>query len=58
MKLLLLCLATYTVGFLSGFDWPRDDELESTAPVQFRYEVTPDAARLLTLKGVEGCRND
>lgn len=58
MKLLLLFLATYTVGFLSGLDWPRDVEIESTAPVQFRYEVTPEAARLLTLKGVEGCPNE
>lgn len=58
MKLLLLCLATYTVGFLSGVGWPRDVEVESTSPVQFRYEITPEAVRLLVLKGAEGCRNE
>ncbi len=58
MKLLLLFLATYTVGFLSGLDWPRDVEIESTEPVELHYEVTPEAARLLTLKGVEGCHRE
>lgn len=46
------------LGFWLGYAYPRDVEIESTAPVQFHYEVTPEAARLLVLKGAEGCRND
>lgn len=45
-------------AFWLGYKFPRDVELESTAPVEFHYEVTPEAARLLILKGVEGCRNE
>lgn len=45
-------------AFYIGYQYPRDVEIESTAPVQLRYEVTPEAARLLVLKGVEGCHND
>lgn len=45
-------------SFWIGYNYPRDVEIESTAPVQFHYEVTPEAARLLVLKGVEGCRHE
>jgi predicted negative regulator of RcsB-dependent stress response len=43
-------------GFYFGYKFPREVELESTAPVEFHYEVTPEAARLLALKYVEGCK--
>lgn len=45
-------------GAFIGYKYPRDVEIESTAPVQFRYEVTPEAARLLVLKGAEGCHSE
>lgn len=55
----IFLIAFFSVfSFWIGYNYPRDVEIESMAPVQFRYEVTPEAARLLTLKGVEGCRND
>lgn len=44
-------------AFWLGYKQPRDLELQSAAPVDFHYEVTPEAARLLVLKGVEGCRD-
>lgn len=41
-------------SFWIGYNYPRDVELESTAPVQITYEVTPEAARYLVLKAVKG----
>lgn len=55
---LVFCAAIVSTAFWFGYKYPRDLELQSTAPVEFHYEVTPEAARLLVLKGVEGCRND
>jgi hypothetical protein len=41
-------------AFSAGYHWPRDVELESTAPVVFTFEVTPEAARYLVPKAIEG----
>lgn len=41
-------------GFYCGYQYPRDVEIESTKPVVFSYQVTPEAARIMVLKGVEG----
>lgn len=46
------------VAFISvrvGYQWPRDVELESTKPVQFVYQVTPEAAKYLIQKAFDGC---
>ena len=43
-------------GFWLGYSYPRDVELESTAPVEIHYEVTPEAARYLVLKAVKGIK--
>lgn len=45
-------------SFYLGYQWPRDLELESTAPVEIHYEVTPEAARYLVLKAVKGVKAD
>lgn len=45
-------------AFWVGYNYPRDVEIESTKPIEFRYEVSPEAAKLLVLKGVEGCHNE
>lgn len=46
------------IGALLGYKYPRDVEIESTKPVEFRYEVTPEAAKYLVFKAFEGCTND
>jgi hypothetical protein len=45
-------------SFWVGYNYPRDVELESTAPVEFHYEVTPEVARLLVLRDVKGCGHE
>lgn len=50
----LVAVAFATGGYF-GYKFPRDLELESTAPIELHYEVTLEAARLLALKGVTGC---
>jgi len=52
----LVALWVAGLGFYTGYKFPRDVELESTAPVEFHYEVTPEAARLLVLRDVKGCK--
>lgn len=43
------------MGFWIGYDYPRDVEIESTKPIEFRYEVTPEAAKYLVQKAFSGC---
>lgn len=50
----LVAVAFATGGYF-GYKFPRDVELESTAPVELRYEITPEAAKSLMLRGVKGC---
>lgn len=38
------------LGFGVGYDWPRDVEIESIKPLEFRFEVTREAARELAIK--------
>jgi Ni,Fe-hydrogenase I cytochrome b subunit len=42
-------------GFYAGYQFPRDVELETTKPIEFRYEVTPEAAKYLVQKAFAGC---
>lgn len=46
------------LGAFLGYKYPRDLELESTKPVEIRYEVTPEAARYLILKAVNGMSDE
>jgi len=46
------------IGYWFGYHAPRDVELESTAPVEIHYEVTPEAARYLVLKAVKGVKQE
>lgn len=41
-------------GALLGYKYPRDLELESTKPIVLKYEVTPEAARILVSRSVQG----
>lgn len=43
------------MGFWVGYTYPRDLEIESTKPVEFKYEVTPEAAKYLIQKAFAGC---
>lgn len=53
-KTFLLMLFNLGVGFYFGYTTDRPIEVESTKPIVFTFEVTPEAARAMTLKGVEG----
>jgi hypothetical protein len=46
----------WAFGFVCGYHWPRDVEIESTKPIELHYEITEEAARLLIFKGAEGLR--
>lgn len=46
--------SVFAVGLTLGYQWPRDLELASTAPVEISYEITPEAARLLVVRSVSG----
>lgn len=50
-----LMAVAFAAGGCFGYTWPRDVELESTAPVELHYQITTEAARLLVFKGVTGC---
>lgn len=54
----LRIVVCFLAGVYLGYQWPRDLELQSTAPVEIHYEVTPEAARYLVLKAVEGMPNE
>lgn len=54
LSFVLLGLSSFYLGYL----FPRDVELESTAPVEIHYEVTPEAARYLVLKAVKGIKQE
>lgn len=43
------------MGFWVGYTYPRDVEIESTKPIEFRYEVTPEAAKYLVQKAFASC---
>ena len=51
---LILTVVWAIASFSMGYNYPRDVELESTAPVELHYEVAPEAARYLVLKAVKG----
>lgn len=57
-KLLGMLVSALPLGFYAGYKYPRDLELESTAPVEIHYEVTPEAARYLILKAVKGMSDE
>jgi hypothetical protein len=42
-------------AFWVGYNYPRDVEIESTKPIEFQYEVTPEAAKYLVQKAFAGC---
>lgn len=43
----------HVAGFYIGYQWPRDLEIESTKPIVFNYEITPEAAKILVFKYAE-----
>lgn len=51
----LFMVAAWIIGAMSGYKFPRDVELESLKPVEFRYEITADAAKYLLLKDGPKC---
>ncbi|MNR19227.1 hypothetical protein D3C85_1360060 [compost metagenome] len=53
--LLILLASVAFICIRIGCQWPRDLELESTKPIEFRYEVTPEAAKYLVQKAFAGC---
>lgn len=53
-KLFLLHVFLLCFGTWFGYQLPRDVEIESTKPVVFNYEVTPEAARILVARSIEG----
>lgn len=58
LRRLGMVVSVFAVGFTLGYQWSRDLELQSTAPVEIHYEVTPEAARYLVLKAVKGIPNE
>ena len=55
----LAALVTVVIAgaaFALGFYYPRDLELQSLAPVEFRYEVTPESAKYLLLRDGPKCQ--
>jgi len=54
-KLFLLHVFLLCFGTWFGYQLPRDVEIESTKPIEFRYEVTPEAAKYLVQKAFAGC---
>jgi hypothetical protein len=51
----LTTIVTAAVAFALGYYFPRDLELQSLAPVEFRYEVTPESAKYLLLRDAPKC---
>lgn len=51
----LTTVVTAAVAFAFGYYFPRDVELQSMAPVEFRYEVTPESAKYLLLRDGPKC---
>lgn len=47
-------IASFVVGAVAGYQFPRDLEIESTKPIVMTYEITPEAQKALLLRSVEG----
>lgn len=47
-------IASAVVGVVAGYQFPRDEEIESTKPIVMTYEITPEAQKALLLRSVEG----
>lgn len=52
----LVTVLTAGSAFALGYYFPRNLELQSLAPVEFRYEVTPESAKYLLLRDAPKCQ--
>lgn len=50
-----LVAVAFSTGAYFGYKFPRDVELESTAPVELHFEISPEVEKSLILRGVKGC---